>query len=96
VPVALDCLEAPEPFTLRERKTDNERRALTPLVVKCAVSPIARQAAKPDEKPVQNITLLLLGTARIPSLGALRRRYCGALRVIAITFKGLENETSPG
>jgi hypothetical protein len=32
VPVAVDCLEASEPFTLGRRKTRNERRALTPIV----------------------------------------------------------------
>jgi hypothetical protein len=48
VPVALDCLEAPEPFTLRGRKTGNERRALTPNVDEMRCKPDHETSSKTD------------------------------------------------
>jgi hypothetical protein len=48
VPVALDCLEAPEPFTFRGRKTGNERRALTPNVDEMSCKPDHETSSKTD------------------------------------------------
>ena len=51
MPVALDCFEAPEPFTFRGRKTGNERRPLTPIVDEMRCKPDREASSKTDEKP---------------------------------------------
>jgi hypothetical protein len=51
VPVAPDLLKAPESFTLRGRKTGNERRALTPIVDEMRCKPDREASSKADEKP---------------------------------------------
>jgi hypothetical protein len=50
VPVAPDLLKAPESFTLRGRKTGNERCALTPIVDELRCKSDSETSSKTDEK----------------------------------------------
>src|SRR4051794_31335896 len=50
LPVALHLLKAPESFTLRGRKTGNERRAPTPIVDEMRCKSDRETSSKADEK----------------------------------------------
>jgi hypothetical protein len=81
VPVAPDLLKAPESFTLRGRKTGNERCALTPIVDELRCKSDSETSSKTYEKtcPEHHGTL----SQNSPDRGGLRWRYSGALRCIA-------------
>ena len=70
MPVALDLLKAPESFTLRGRKTGNERRALTPIVDEMRCKSDYETGSKTDEEtcPKHRIMMRCGGDAGLSDL----------------------------
>jgi hypothetical protein len=81
VPVALDRFKAPESFTIRGRKTGNERRSLTPVVDEMGCKPDRKASSETDEKTCPEHAILPFRPC--VEYAALRWRYCDALRGIA-------------